>query len=196
VLDREVRLERGRRRRPPSRAPGAALPQAVRGSPESLLAEGRQSREAQLGDPDEARGYPRHRPCRRRQSPVQHRSAAGRGRDRSRRRFQSRTAGASAASPPSRGQPTSVRLCSRSSEYRCQTGPPGRKTFAWAEKKSAPDRIRTCDLRFRRPCRVFALARLSSGFGSTPGLEFVWVRLVSVPSVALLLPSWRPWPAR
>jgi hypothetical protein len=35
----------------------------------------------------------------------------------------------------------------------------------------------------------FGGARLGSGFGSIPGLEFVWVRLDPVPSVALLLPS-------
>jgi hypothetical protein len=57
------------------------------------------------------------------------------------------------------------------------------------EKRSAPDRIRTCDLRFRRPRREFGGARLGSGFGSVSGFEFVWVRLDSVPSVALLLPS-------
>jgi hypothetical protein len=54
---------------------------------------------------------------------------------------------------------------------------------------SAPDRIRICDLRFRRPREDFGGARLNSGFGSIPGLEFVRVRLDSVPSVALLLPS-------
>jgi hypothetical protein len=53
---------------------------------------------------------------------------------------------------------------------------------------NAPDRIRTCDLRFRRPRRQFGGARLGSGFGSMPGLEFVWARLDPVPSVALLLP--------
>jgi hypothetical protein len=36
--------------------------------------------------------------------------------------------------------------------------------------------------------REFGGARLGSGFGSVPRLEFVWVRLHPVPSVALLLP--------
>jgi hypothetical protein len=49
--------------------------------------------------------------------------------------------------------------------------------------------FRTCDLRFRRPRRQFGGARLGSRFGPIPGLEFVWVRLDSVPSVALLLPT-------
>lgn len=57
---------------------------------------------------------------------------------------------------------------------------------------SAPDRIRTSDLWFRRPRRLFVGARPGSEFGSTTGLEFVWVRLDFVPSVALLLPTALP----
>jgi hypothetical protein len=44
---------------------------------------------------------------------------------------------------------------------------------------------------FRRPEREFGGARLGSGFDSIPGLEFVWLRLDSVLSVVLLLPSSR-----
>jgi hypothetical protein len=63
------------------------------------------------------------------------------------------------------------------------------KATASGASLSAPDWTRTSDLRFRRPRREFGGARLSSGFGSVAGVEFAWVRLDSVPSVALLLPS-------
>jgi hypothetical protein len=48
-----------------------------------------------------------------------------------------------------------------------RSGKPRYSGVSW----SAPDRIRTCDLRFRRPRREFGGARLGSGFGSIPGLK-------------------------
>ena len=175
MLARDVRLERGKRARSPSRArdaPGAALRKTARGLRESLPAEDRRRRGARQGDPDAAHFHPRHRHCRRCQSPPRHRSAARRGGGRRKRRFQPETGTGLAAFPVVRKQSTRVRR-SRPESSAARHDPNVRRQTRAKSRRSAPDRIRTCDLRFRRPT-----------------LYPTELRARGASSVAV---AWRPW---
>ena len=85
--------------------------------------------------------------------------------------------------------PTTHSEIAANSRSRRSERPQNRRLSRSGVPGSAPARIQPFDLRFRRPRREFGGAPLGSGFDCIWGLTLVWVRLDSVPSVALLLPS-------